>query len=162
MEQKKVFHIQSHHPCTMALIDVLKDGKPGQEYTNDQLESISGDNIEDHLGRLYSAIRYCVNHHRVLWQRVRGERKIVCLNDAEVLGTTKSDIKKVCKLSSRSQRKLYIVDKSQLSPDQLKDLQSTGLQLGMFRLFGNKRVKQQLLSNNSSKLPKLEDLRKIF
>lgn len=162
MNTKAIPHIHSYHPCTSSLIDKLKDGKPGDTLTNAQLSTIAGANIEEKTGYLYSAIRYCTANHKVLWQRVRGQEKIVCLNDTEILAASKGDVKRVRKLASRGQRKLYIVDQSQLTEEQIRDFRSTVVQLGVFKLFGSKGMKDKLIEDGSKSLPKISDLRKVF
>ena len=160
--QKSVPKIPLRHPCTCALIDVLQNGTVGDEITNDELSNIAGVDIELKVNYLYSAIRYCISNKKKVWQRVRGEGKITCLSSGEILNTSVNDIKKVRRISNRSQRKLYIVDQSQLTTEQKNEFNVTVLQLGVLKLFGSKRMKDTLLEDPKSKMPKLIDLKKVF
>ena len=71
--------------ATRKLIDALKDGKPGEEITDAELEVIAGGPCapgEKHYAHLMSAIKNVLSDQGVVWQRQHGERKIVCADNA--------------------------------------------------------------------------------
>jgi len=92
-EEPKRFVVPfNYSPITAHLISALKDGKPGDELTDADLAEVCGHpTAPGQAGYSYlaTAIKYCRRYEGVVWQRIRGEGTLRCLNGVEKRGYTK-------------------------------------------------------------------------
>jgi len=162
---KEVNHISNRHPITSALIDALKNGKPGNEFTDEQLNIKCGFSVAvgtPHYGKLLSAIRYCINNHGVVWERQYKEHKIRCMNGDEVVLNSSRDTDSIRRRAYRAKRKLYTVKLPELTPEMQKQHVTATAQFSAIHLFSTQRAHDNILESGKAELPKLEDLTKLF
>ncbi len=98
---------------TVKLIDALKTGKPGDTYTDEQLQQICDKDTRvtgDGYSYLGSAIRHCRNNHGVVWERVKGAGCIKCLNWEEVGESVDGDRRRIHRRAKVSCKKIATVD----------------------------------------------------
>lgn len=113
-QEPRRFVVQPQHSvATSLLIECLKGGESGDEVTDEELfeichkATVSGANG---YGNLQSAIRYCLRQG-VVWQRVRGEDKIRCLDGPEKLARAEFDKRGIRRRAKRSVRVLGSIDR---------------------------------------------------
>lgn len=163
--QKEVPHISNRHPITSALINALKDGKPGDELTEEQLKDACGFPVNigsHHYGKLLSAIRYCINNHGRVWERQYNQHKIRCMNGEEVVVNSSRDTTAIRRRANRAKKKLYTVKLPDLTPEMQKQHVTAVAQLSAIHMFSGKKAHDNLIEQGKTELPKLEDLTKLF
>ena len=125
MEQQEVSIIPVYGNCgsiSCKLIDKLKDGKPGDVFTDVELAELCGKNTSpggNGYPALQTAIRYCESDG-VVWRRVPGERKISCQDSMGVLNLAKHTRKHVGRQMRGSGRRLRAVNPADLPNDQAR------------------------------------------
>lgn len=155
----------NYHPITSALINTLKAGKVGDTLTDLQLKEIAGVDVSPqakHCAYLYTAIRYCINHVGIVWQRIRKSSSISCLNSSEIVSDSTSEISRLRRRSHRAQKKLYAVKLSELSADDQRQFAVNSAQISAVHLFAGKRAHDKLIETGKTELPKLEDISNLF
>ncbi len=71
---------------TVKLVELFREGKPGDTHTDEALAKHCGHNTavgQPGYGYLQTAIKYCLREYGIVWRRQRGENKIECLNDIQ-------------------------------------------------------------------------------
>ena len=109
--------IGNYSPVTNILIQRLRDGKPGQVITDEELAEVAGyPCAAGHRGysNLMNAIRYC-ECEGVIWRRLRGQKSIACQKPAEVVEQAVSDLRIVHRKAKRTSRRLIMTDTSDLT-----------------------------------------------
>lgn len=98
-------------PETQRLIEKLKEGKPGDVLTDDELREVCGKNTRvgcEGYANLWSAIRHCDREHGVAWSRVRGAWCIKCLGATELQDEDDASNKSIHRKTKRDLRRLKI------------------------------------------------------
>lgn len=97
---------------TSRLVDVLKDGKIGDEFTDEQLTVICEHDVKESRGGTYvrSACNHVKSNYGLFWRRVRGSGMIRCLNNTEKREFAKSCTKSINRTSKRALTALRTID----------------------------------------------------
>ena len=98
---------------TAALVERLKTGTHGDLITDVELSKLIGkDTRPNHKGysNLMSAIGRCLREYRILWQRVRQENCIECVNDIGKVEVVKSKRQQIHRKARKSMRVSASVD----------------------------------------------------
>jgi hypothetical protein len=163
MNQQEVKNIGSFHPATMALVQELGNGKPGDEKTDIELGEIIGSPVGSGCsgyGYLQSAIRYC-ERNGVVWRRVRGCKKLSCLNGLETVEMTTNDLRSLRRKSTRAAARLSTVAPDDIPQDKRPMALALSAQLGAIALMARTDSTKKLLGSNQSK-PQIGDAFKLF
>ena len=107
--------------ATVKLIERMKDGKPGDELTDAELEEAceypTGVDCKGY-SYLQTAIRYCLREFGVPWRRVVGEDRIRCPLHTERTPMSVGERKRINRRAKRNMLLLGSVDRATLSTDQ--------------------------------------------
>ena len=98
---------------TAQLIEKLKDGKPGDVLTDTDLVRVSEKNCRcggNGYGYLMSAVRHCVKHYGVVWQRLPRAGCIKCLNAEEIAALGESAPRRIQRACNRTLAKMKTAD----------------------------------------------------
>jgi hypothetical protein len=154
--------IGGYHAITVRLISALQTGKPGDEKTDAELSEVAG--FPTSVGGkgyayLCSAIRYC-DRLGVVWQRVKSEGKIVCLNGGEVLARSGGDVRHIGRTARRSAGRLALVDTTSLPQQDRPRALAIGAQLGAIMLMSKPEATKRLASQPGA--PQIGDALRMF
>lgn len=140
---------------TVKLIERMKDGKPGDVLTDEQLEDACGRDCSpsgEGYGNLQSAIRACRREFRVVWRRIREGGAIRCLVAEEIMSGADSDRKAIHRAAKRSVDKLACTNPAELDENGRKRLTTTMAVHGSMALLSKTETVKKLEARNVSKL----------
>lgn len=163
---------------TANLIDRLKDGKPGDVFTVEQLSEIAGRDCRhpgvlhrkaamaqldgdmeratelsraaahSGAGNLRTAIRYCVNNHGVNWQWVRGSDSIRCMNGEEVGNYATASTKSTHRRLKHTCQRMRCADLTDLSDDDKASFRVRAAQIGSLVAISSSNAHKKLLARH--------------
>lgn len=113
---QKVPHIPGFAHATIKLIDLLKDGKPGDELTYEALAVVAMKPVRPNTRgypNLHSAIRH-VEKEGVIWEAVAKEGKIRCLDPDGILNSNERSRAMIRRRARRQTVKLAAIDLNEL------------------------------------------------
>ena len=100
-----------------ALVERLRQGKPGDTFTDEQMQAICGKDTSSE-GAGYSSLQSAINHvranHGLVWQRIQKANAIRCLSADETVVNVGSDLRAIRKRTRRTVSKLETVDVSKI------------------------------------------------
>jgi len=119
---------------TSKLIELMKDGKDGDILTDESLTEIAG--VEVSVGGagysyLQSAVRYCTNNHKLVWQRIPKTGTIKCLGPQETVRAADRDMKHAGRTARRGIKKLKTIDSQKLNVQDTTKYLTSRAQLGV-------------------------------
>lgn len=133
---------------TRRLIDSLKDGKVGDEFTGEELTKLCGRECTDSNSPgwryLQSAIKHLERSYGLCWQWVRGEGKVRCLNCREALDRVAAKRRSIGRQSRRSLRQLDTYETNGMSEAEKSELLRVGAQLGTIAMFSSDKATKKL------------------
>lgn len=150
---------------TLELVELLKDGKPGDIINDDEVVRLIGKGIavgESAYQPFHTANRYVVEHFKVFWKRVPGKRCIKCYEAAEMLGETKAGLKSIRRKARRTATLSASIDRSKLSPEESKEALSLTAQLGCVAAFATSNVTKKLDVADTPIVPDVNAIAKLF
>ena len=155
--------IGNRHPLTVALINKLSLGKPGDCLSDDDLFPII--RLKTGVGNqgynyLLSAIKYCETTG-VIWNRVPKENKIICMNSEEIAERSKNDLHGIKRKVKRSSRRLAWVEIESLPMEKRSSVLATSAILGAMAIMSKPESIKKLIGNNQAK-PQIGDAFKLF
>ena len=106
-----------------ALVEALRQGKPGDTYTDEQLQEICGKATgagDPGYGALCSAINHVRNNNGRVWQRIRSAGAIRCLDADETVVNVGSDMRSLRTRARRAASKLQTVDTAKIKDPENK------------------------------------------
>lgn len=135
---------------TRRLIDGLKDGKVGDEFTGDELTTMCGRECADSQSPgwryLQSAIKHLERSYGLCWQWVRGEGKVRCLSCREALDRVAAKRRSIGRQSRRSLRQLGTYETNGLSGEERTEVLRVGAQMGTLAMFSSDKTTKELES----------------
>ena len=161
--QQSVKAVPGYHPLTVRIIDMIKSGKPGDEISDAKLTEIIGmstDVGEKGYGYLMSAIRHCERTHSVVWRRIRGTGKILCLNPMEIIELTQGDIGNIRRKARRGSRRLYGIEQEQIPISNRPACNALAAQLGFIASISTDTATKKLTGKTEQ--PKLTEALELF
>lgn len=165
MENVQEMHvIPGYHPITIRLIHLLETGEIGDILTDAQLEEEAGVAVgvgERGYAYLGSAIRYCIGSGKV-WQRVRGEHLIKCLDVDEIFSSAEVDLKGIKRKANRGTRKIFSIDPKDIDLAKMTKYSTLSAQMATVAMFASKKTTTKMLENSVKEPLKLEETLKIF
>ena len=162
-EQQSVKSVPGFHPLTVRLIDKLKGGTVGDEIPGATLAEIIGMSTDVGMrgyGYLMSAIRHCERSHSVVWRRVRGECKILCLNAKEVMELAHSDVNGIRRRARRGSRRLYGIQMEQIPAVDRPQCSALAAQLGFIASVSTNSATKKLAGKTEQ--PKIAEALQLF
>ena len=138
------------------LIDTMKNGKAGDEFSDDQLTKLIGKDTSpsgNGYGYLDTAIRRVRSDHRVVWQRVRGAGVVRCLGADEVYTSAAADVTAIRRRAKVAAQKVGTVDLENVPVKERPKFTGMMAQLGALRMFSKADVAKQLETNKPKALP---------
>lgn len=162
-EQMKVQAVPGYHPLTVRLIETLKHGKAGDEYTDEDMTVIIGKNTAvggsgyHYLG---SAIRHCEKHNAVVWRRVSKMKKIACLNAEEIVEYTHGDVDCIRRKARRGSRRLMGINPEQIPQGNRPHVNALAAQLGFIASISSANATKKI--EGKTEQPKLTDALALF
>ena len=152
--------------ATAKLIDLLKDGKPGESVlTDERMTAVCEKSTEvggNGYGNLGSAIRYCVRNYGLVWQRVVGENCIQCLNDPAKLILVDSRRQHVHRSTNRAGLELGTISPANLSDEDRTTFHATLAQIGGIKLMSSAGTRKKLIQQGANHKPELAKLLPLF
>lgn len=147
------------------LVERLKDGKPGDIATDEDLSRVCG--RDTRLGgkgyqSLRTAVGYVAKHYQVVWGRVTGEGHLKCLDASERVALTRSGLKSIRRKAGRTTHIVAAVDTTQLEPGQAKETTALAAQLGFIASFAGSQATKRLEEVETPKTPTLTDMLGAF
>jgi len=133
---------------TSKLIEVLKEGKEGDIQSDKKLSEVAGDDVSvggDAYTYLQSAIRYCTNNHKLVWQRIPKTGTIKCLGPLETVEAAERDMKHAGRTARKGIKKLRTVDASKLSQEETTKYLTSRAQLGVIAAASSGDTTKRLL-----------------
>lgn len=150
---------------TQQLINKLKDGKPGDQLTDEELTKLISMNVapgEKGYGRLESAMRYVLNHHGLNWMRIRGARLIRCLDSQGTLGDITARNDRQRHIARRTIKKAATIDHSTLTKEESDKASAMAVQAMMIEKVSDRKTTTFLETRHISEAPKIEQVLSIF
>jgi hypothetical protein len=138
---------------TAKLIEKIKDGKPGDVLSDADLTAACGRPTEPEgsgYANLMSAISYVRRMHGVVWERVRAERCIKCLNPKEILSTADASAGKIRRESMKSVQKLRTIVLDNLEESERPAVLSRMAQHGTLAQFAKADSRKKFEAGNVS------------
>jgi len=133
-------------PQSRALIQALRDGKPGDVKTDIELASVCGRDTRvggPGYGHLQSAIQFC-ERDGVVWKRLVKQNAIRCVGGTDLMDVARTDLKQIHRKCKRTTRRLGAVDPAELSDDERRKHGAMLAQSGTLALFSRKETQDQL------------------
>lgn len=152
-------------PRACVLVERLRGGKPGDEITDAELESICGKPTgpgEDGYMSLCTAIRYTLKEFRVHWKRIAKQGLIRALNAHETCEDVGADMAGMRKRIRTTSRKIVAVDRSALSDQEAARLTSVAAQLSAINAFAAPSVAAKIEEKQIDREPNLSRLLEVF
>jgi len=163
LNQQSVIAVPSYHPNTVLLIGKLNSGKYGDVFTDKELtEFVDSDTSAGGkgYGYLMSAIRYCERYHNIVWRRIRGEGKILCLDPIEILELSHGDITKIRKQARRGSKRLFGINQEEIEVHERPQFNAAAAQLGFIASFSSGKTTKKLMGKCEQ--PKLDNIVELF
>ena len=136
IEIQEFQQIKGMSPVTAQLIQLLKDGKPGDTKADNEFPATLQIGVKGkHYPNLLTAIRYLEREHGVVWQRVRKAKILKCLDAQERIGVGAQNIKHIRKTATRTVRVIASADFSTLTDSERTKANTQLAQLGAIKLF---------------------------
>lgn len=160
-EAKSIEFIPNLHLCTRALIQKLREGKPGDVLADAELSEVCGQDTGVHgpaYGYLQSAIRWCLNNHQIVWERQRGMKCIKCVEHAERMAVSDGLVRRSHKMIHRGKRVLATVDMNVLDDGQKRDLLVRQAHVGTLDQFTRGSVLKRLADAGASVAVKFDKM----
>lgn len=146
---------------SIKLISRLETGSIGDSITYRELSGICGRDVSQGpgSGNLNTAKKYCLRHKGLLWQTVRGEKRIQCLDEAGKLVAAESKGRGAHRMHGRILTIAAAVNPKELPPDgRLRHYALTSI-AAMCRLCsGGKAIKKLEAQNGARMEPNLDRL----
>ena len=162
MNDTKRFHaIPGMRLETIKLIDALKEGKEGDTFTDEELTELCGKSTavgKPAYNYLRSAMRHCITHHGIVWQRIREAGKIKCLGPTEVINASKTELRRAHRAAHRSLAKLRTVRNEALTEAERRELNVITAQHSGIMMFAKGTMTKELREQPAVKPPRLPDL----
>ena len=108
------------HPCTVKCIERLKQGKPNELISRDQMAGIIGRECspgDPGYANVNSAINQVEKGYGIVWRWDKTAKAWRCLDDAGKIGVAKGGISRARKIATRSLRVSSCVNHETLSSD---------------------------------------------
>ncbi len=137
------------HLATVKLIEKMRDGQPGDTFTDEELTEAS--NYDTRVGGkgygyLQSAIRRCENQHGITWKRVLGGNCIRCLDNEGLMSLADSKRKHLRRVSKRTCRQLATADVTQMGRDEKTEYLASVAQFGTLAQFAGAATTKKLVA----------------
>ena len=149
---------------TTLLIQRLREGKPGDIITDDELMEICGKNCAPDgagYGYLHSAIKF-VEAEGIVWGRVRDAKKIKCLEPDEVLSVGTNAFKQIARKSKRTVLQLGSLDTKELTDEQVTK-RNAGMALsGTLAMMASHKTAKRLEEKHASATVDFDKMLEIF
>lgn len=152
-------------PTACLLVEKLKDGKPGDSLTAEQLSQVCGYQVspgEKAYASLASAIRYCIREFAVHWVWMRGQNRIQCLTSTETAEGTASGLQSIRRKAKREAEKASTAKLFELDEESRQKLLTASAVLGGISLFTDKKTIKKLESNGTCDTPDPKKLEELF
>lgn len=137
---------------TSLLIERLNGGVPGDIATDAELSEIAGTNVREGMGMsaLRSAMRFCLLHG-VVWQRVRGEGLIECLDADGKIAYSDGQFRGICRKAGVATQVLGSINRDELTESRRREFDARFVQAGTLFLFANGNTTRSLADRSVSK-----------
>lgn len=148
---QSVAHIPGLHIATSLLVQRMKDGKPGDVITDEELTKTCGHDTRSGkrgYGFLGTAIKKCLADHRIVWKRTRGAWCIKCLGHAEIISGVESDTKKIHRTAKTATVKLNTVPAAELAPLERTQYFARLAHMGSLAMFTKKETFKKIETRN--------------
>jgi hypothetical protein len=146
---------------TSLLIELLSKGNPGDVLTDTDMSLYCGRNTASgHSGynNLGTAIKYVLNHHNMLWERIPKSGCIKCKNAYEAVDSARKDVKVIHRKTRKSIKKLGTVDLEKVDMKDRSSVLSMTAQLGAIAMFSHSDTQRKLSSRNIKSAPELNEV----
>ena len=152
---------QGHAVETGQLIDLLKGGVPGDIFTDEQMTETCGKDTRPNCAGynyLRTAIRYCIDHHAVVWARIREAHSIKCLSASERTELGDSRRKHIHRASKRTMSVLAAVNIGDLDDEERISHHAMVAQMGTIAMFSSTGTQKKLVARKVSEKPDVQRL----
>lgn len=150
--------VETMVPCnlkyqTVLLINRLKEGRPGDELTDEELEKICGQSTRPgtrttpagpSYGHLKTAIKRCIASHGITWDRVNGEHLIRCLGSVGVMEKAKGAIKSVQRKSRATTMMMGMTQLNGMDETKRAEFSAVAALVGSVALFTTPQARKRL------------------
>lgn len=148
-------HIQGIAPQTAKLIELLKDGSPGDSQADDSMSALIGRDVRNPRaggghGNLSSAIKYVERHHGRVWRRVKCENRITCLSSSEIVGVVDRRRQHIGRTVRRAKSELSRVQFEKLESDEKTRALTLKAQFAILALESAKNPTKRIAANMDS------------
>jgi hypothetical protein len=158
-------HIKGRHPVTMMIIDMLKQLSIGSELNYSEIYAVTGSDVSagaTGYRYLQSAKEYCIRNHGMVISPVRGENKIVRLNDNEIINCMSNGIDSIRRKAKRYIRKASVINTVNLSDEAKRSYFSKSAMLGAIKVFSSKKAEKAICDNTKLQEIDFTETIKIF
>ena len=132
---------------TSILIDMLKDGKPGDTITDEAMFDHCGKQTcssGSGYGNLETAKKYVLTNNGVVWYRVRGAGVIKCADAKEIGMDSKQTLKAIARRSKRGLKKIATVDLADVEDSDKSEFLAMSATLGTVAMFSKTSTQKKL------------------
>lgn len=161
----KDLHWQHLSPASATVRRALMNGKMGDILTSEEMSRLVDDVIYDttspEFWRFRQQIEYCAKHG-VVWQWVREERVLKCINDEERHYACVEGMKRVRRKLKRTDLRRKATDVNKLPPELRPQHNAYGAVLGAMLQFSQPSTPKQLAARGVQQQPPARKLLEMF
>ena len=141
--------LQNCTEATALLYERLKEGVPGSVITDQELSHlINKDTRPNHPG--YSYLTTAINRCRrsgIIWQRIRGESQIKCLNADEIIEASDSAQSRITRTAKKDILALRAASKQPvLSAERVKKIEARATLMQVVCILSNRQATERLIA----------------
>ena len=156
--------IPSLNPHSAKLVEWLRDGKPGDQRTDDEIAQQIGMSAKPKgpgYRFLATAIRRCMNEHSVVWHRIPGASVIRCLDPKGIIELAKDRNRHIGRTAGRANREIGTVTDTSGMPDRDKtELLTMAAQMSLIRGASSAYTRKVLETRGPDALAKAGDIQR--
>jgi len=146
-KQLESFRAGMCRPTSLA-VDVLKEGKPGDTKTREELAAIIGRNVEHGslgYGNVLSAIRHVERCHGIVWRWDATSKLYRCLTSSQAVVDAQQSLKRSGKFAKKALLTNSTVRIEELSTEELAQYRATSIQAELSKLSATGDIHKRLL-----------------
>lgn len=158
-EVKQIIIPRGCSPYTARLIELLKDGKPGDEISDEELTQYCGKATHVHgdgYSYLQTATDYCATVYGIRWQRIYGQHRLRCLTPSGLVGSVGSQLSGIGRRAKRAAIDISIAAEGELSEEEKPRIRLLAAQVGALAMMTSSRMRKRLEKLPTPKEPDMK------
>lgn len=153
---------------TTRLINLLKDGKPGDSHTRSGLSAAakcSCETGEKGYGALQSAIKHCESQYGKVWRWSRANKRYECLDADGITSLLVAFLSSMHRRAGRAMRVAATVDREKLTPEKQREYDMNTLQNALVQQTSGSKMRNLIATSKQLEklsMPSPDQIAKLF